>query len=191
MLKRLSTLLLLGSLAITLGGCSPSAGGDETATPGSSSEAIPTPDPALLPDEPTDALTEVDSAQFDDGFGDLVFKVGEGPAWCTISEASGFAICELNEAAALYDPVPVPATCEYSYGYQLRIWANAPAEGDIAEFACSGGSFADASTAPILASGQKLTAGSFSCYVEDVTARCQNTVGQWVALGPEVWGMKN
>lgn len=191
MLKRLSTIFLLGTLAITLGGCSSSAGGDETAKPTSTSSAIPTPDPALLPAEPTPALVSVDPSAYDDGFGDLVFKVGDGPAWCTISEASGFAICELIEAAAQYAPIPVPESCDYSYGYQLRVWAQQPENGDIAEFACSGGSFADPSNAPILASGQKLSSSSFSCYVENLTARCDNNAGQWVALGPEVWGMKN
>ncbi|MEO0061216.1 MAG: hypothetical protein RL343_834, partial [Actinomycetota bacterium] len=35
----------------------------------------------------------------------------------------------------------------------------------------------------------KITVGSISCFVEDVTARCENATGQWIALGPKVWSL--
>jgi hypothetical protein len=104
---------------------------------------------------------------------------------------SNFVLCEQNEAAAVYQPVPVPDTCEYSYGYQVRLWGAQPETGEIAEFACSGGPYADAANAQILATGQSISVAGFTCFVENITARCENSTGQWIALGPEVWSLNN
>ena len=190
-MTRLTTVAIMVGLAITLGGCATEGAGEPEPTKQASETPVPTPDPSLLPSEaPADAV-EVDPAIFDDGFGDLIFRVGDGPTWCTISTASQFVVCEQNEVAAQYEPIPVPDTCDYSYGYQLRLWANKPAEGDTAEFACSGGSYADPSQAQTLNSGEKISVSPFSCYVDEITARCENESGAWIALGPKVWGLNN
>ena len=63
--------------------------------------------------------------------------------------------------------------------------------GETAEFACAGGSYADPRGSNTLASGQRITMAPFSCFVEDVTARCENETGQYIALGPKVWAIQN
>jgi hypothetical protein len=193
MRKALAVLVGL-SLAITLGGCS-SAGGETPSTDGSGN-VIPTPDPSLIIPAVPAGLFEADPTTFDGGFGEFTFKVGDGPTWCTISPnqdapEQSFAICEHNEASASYPTIPIPDSCDYSYGYQVRLWANKPAEGDIAEFPCMGGSYADASSATVLESGQKLAVAPFICYVDNVTARCENENGNYIVLGPEVWALGN
>jgi hypothetical protein len=188
-MRKALTILLSFGLAITLGACASSDGGAQN--PDNSVQAIPTPDPALIPDAAPAGLPEADPAVFSDGFGDFIFKVGEGPTWCSISPESGFVLCEHNEAAASYPTIPVPATCDYSFGYQVRLWAKQPETGQTAEFPCMGGSYADPTNAKVLASGQKLTVAPFSCYVEDITARCENEDGKYIALGPEVWALGN
>ena len=188
-MRKALTILLSFGLAITLGACASSDGGAQN--PDNSVQAIPTPDPALIPDAAPAGLPEADPAIYSDGFGDFIFKVGEGPTWCSISLESGFVLCEHNEAAASYPTIPVPATCDYSFGYQVRLWAKQPETGQTAEFPCMGGSYADPTNAKVLASGQKLTVAPFSCYVEDITARCENEDGKYIALGPEVWALGN
>ncbi|MEY4986137.1 MAG: hypothetical protein RLZZ359_1023 [Actinomycetota bacterium] len=160
-MRKALTILLGLSLAITLGACASSDG--EAQNPDSSVQAIPTPDPALIPEPAAAGIPEADPAVYSDGFGDFVFKVGDGPTWCSISPESGFVLCEHNEAAASYPTIPVPATCDYSFGYQVRLWA----------------------------SGQKLSVPPFNCYVDEITARCENESGKYIALGPEVWALGN
>ena len=134
-----------------------------------------------------------------DQFGEYIFKVGEGPTWCTISPAidgdnsGGNVICEQNEAAALYKPIPIPASCDYSFGYQVRLMGVPGAvEGtDTASFTCASGFYADPSEAPILAAGQRITVAPFKCFVEDVNVRCENETGQYIALGPKIWALGN
>lgn len=188
-MRKALTILLSFGLAITLGACASSDGGAQN--PDNSVQAIPTPDPALIPDAAPAGLPEADPAVYSDGFGDFIFKVGEGPTWCSISPESGFVLCEHNEAAASYPTIPVPASCDYSFGYQVRLWGKQPEAGQTAEFPCMGGSYADPTKAKVLASGQKLSVAPFSCYVEDITARCENEDGKYIALGPEVWALGN
>lgn len=188
-MRKALTILLSFGLAITLGACASGDGGAQNLD--NSVQAIPTPDPALIPDAAPAGLPEADPAIYSDGFGDFIFKVGEGPTWCSISPESGFVLCEHNEAAASYPTIPVPASCDYSFGYQVRLWAKQPETGQTAEFPCMGGSYADPTNAKVLASGQKLTVAPFNCYVEDITARCENADGKYIALGPEVWALGN
>ncbi|CAB4637919.1 unannotated protein [freshwater metagenome] len=175
-------------LALTLGGCA--------ATPmdgniSASTQPTPTPDQALAPSAPPAELIEVDPAAYSDGFDWFSFKVGDGPTWCTITPMEDRVLCEQNEAAAQYQPVPPPAECEGSYGYQVQLWANTPEIGEIAEFACASGQFQDPTAALVLPSGSKITVGSITCFVEEITARCDNQSGQWIALGPAVWSINS
>ena len=187
-MSRLAAVALMVSLAIGLGGCAASTDG---ANSPSGSQTIPTPDPALIPPAPAETITAVDAANYDDGFGSYVFKVGNGPSWCTITPDLNQVICEQNEAAASYQPIPAPADCNGSYGYQIRLYGAKPATGDVAGFVCSTGQWQDPAQAQVLAAGSKITAGSFTCYVKDTAARCQNETGQYIALGPKVWAVQN
>ena len=187
-MSRLTAVALAITLAIGLGGCATSSDG---ATSPTQSQSIPTPDPALIPDAPAETITAVDAAAYDDGFGSYVFRVGDGPSWCTITTDLDQVLCEQNEAAASYTPIPAPADCDGSYGYQVRLYGAQPESGDIAGFVCSTGQWQDPAGAQVLAAGTKITAGAFTCYVKDTAARCQNESGQFIALGPKVWAIQN
>ena len=195
-MSRLLAVSLSLGLALTLGACAtPADGGNGSST----SKPTPTPDQALVPKAPTTPLTEVDAEIYNDGFDWYTFRAGDGPTWCTISPAidgdisGGNVICEQNEAAALYKPIPIPASCDYSFGYQVRLMGVPGAvEGtDTASFTCASGFYADPSEAPILAAGQRITVAPFKCFVEDVNVRCENETGQYIALGPKVWALGN
>lgn len=187
-MSRITAVVLALTLAIGLGGCATSTDG---ATSPTGSQSIPTPDPALIPPAPVETVVAVDAATFDDGFGSYVFKVGDGPSWCTITPDLDQVICEQNEAAASYQPIPAPADCVGSYGYQIRLYGAKPEAGDVAGFVCSTGQWQDPAEAKVLTSGSKVTAGAFTCYVKDTAARCQNESGQFIALGPKVWAIQN
>ncbi|MEY3846045.1 MAG: hypothetical protein RJA66_312 [Actinomycetota bacterium] len=187
-MSRLAAVALAITLAIGLGGCATSSDG---ASSPDQSQSIPTPDAALIPEAPAETITAVDAAAFDDGFGSYVFRVGDGPSWCTITTDIDQVICEQNEAAASYLPIPAPADCDGSYGYQIRLFGSKPEIGDVAGFLCSTGQWQDPAGAQVLANGTKITAGVFTCYVKDTAARCQNENGQYIALGPKVWAIHN
>jgi len=187
-MSRIISVLLGLTLAIGLGGCATSSDG---APNGGSSQSIPTPDPALIPPSPDAAAPAVNANTYSDGFGSFYFKAGNGPSWCTITPDANLVICEQNEAAASYQPIPAPASCDGSYGYQIRLWGSKPATGNIAEFVCSTGPYQDPANALILPSGSKITAGNFTCFVKDTAARCENKTGQFIALGPKVWAVKD
>ena len=119
----------------------------------------------------------------------MIFKVGDGPTWCTMSEFDNFVICEHREFDAKYEQLPLPADCQYTYGYQLRL-RGAPVEGSkMAEFTCANANWSDPSAAPILASGERITTFGFSCFVEKQAARCENSMGDFIVLGPDAWAM--
>ena len=185
MSRLLAASLSLG-LALTLGACASEPVDGNAA---GSSKPTPTPDQALVPVAPAAGLIDVDPAMYDDGYGWFSFKVGDGPTWCTITPDTDRVLCEQNEAAAQYLPIPSADTCEGSYGYQVQLWAVQPEVGEIAEFPCASGQFQDPSVAQVLPSGSRISVGSISCFVNDVTARCENLTGQWVALGPSVWSL--
>ena len=187
-MSRLTAVALAITLAIGLGGCATSSDGAASPT---QTQTIPTPDPALIPDAPAETITAVDAAAYDDGFGSYVFRVGDGPSWCTITTDLDQVLCEQNEAAASYAMIPTPSDCDGSYGYQVRLYGSQPESGEIAGFVCSTGQWQDPAGAQVLAAGTKITAGAFTCYVKDTAARCQNESGQYIALGPKVWAIQN
>lgn len=181
---------VVGALAllITVSACTPDGG--ETAQP--SSSAISTPDANLIPPAPGPDIKAVDSSLYDVGFSEFLFRAGEGPTWCTINADEQWVLCEQNEATATYKPVTPPAECEYSYGYQIKLYATAPETNNpIAGFVCASGYYTDGSAAATLNSGEKITVGAVTCYVADTVARCDNENGQYIALGSNVWAAKN
>ena len=180
---------LIGAIALTIGlaACAPSGSPTESSNPSS----IPTPDASLIPVAAPANTKAVDIAQFDVGFDEYLFKVGDGPAWCTINAAENWSLCEMNEAAAEYQPIPTPSDCQGSYGYQIKLFAAKPADGNTAGFICSGGYYSDPSVAQTLANGESVTVGDIVCYVSEMTARCDNKNGQYIALGPKVWAAFN
>jgi hypothetical protein len=158
-----------------------------------SEEADPTPDPTptvdqeLVPTAPPAEVVDVDPAAYLTNYGDVIFKVGDGPTWCTMSEFDDFVICEHTELDAKYEQLPIPDDCQYSYGYQLRLRGN-PVEGSsMAGFTCANANWSDASVSPVLKSGERITSFGFSCFVEGQAARCENGSGDFIVLGPEAW----
>lgn len=173
------------SLALLLSGCAVSSSGNDTPTP----TPTQTFDPALIPTAPESDALAVDSKIFDNGFGEYTFKVGGGPTWCTLNADDKFAVCEQNEADATYDPLNVPSSCKLSYGYQFKLFADAPAKGSAAQITCASGLYADPSAAQTLNPGETVTVGDITCFVVDTTARCDNKKGNYIVLGPEVWAL--
>ena len=161
--------------------------------PDSSSAPTPEPSPViapeLIPTAAPEAVVDVAPERFLTSYGDVVFKVGDGPTWCSMSEFDGFVICEHKEFDAKYETLPLPIDCEYTYGYQIRL-RGLPLEGSkMAEFTCANANWSDASASPVLASGERITTFGFSCFVEQQTARCENQTGDFIVLGPEAWAM--
>ena len=177
--RKFLTIAVIG-LSLVISGCA--------ATPGANNTKTPTPgqtfDAALIPTTPpTDALA-VDPKVFDTGFGEYTFKVGGGPTWCTLNPTDKFAVCEQNEADATYDAIEAPSSCNLSYGYQFKLTASKKGQ-----ISCASGLYADPADAQTLNPGETLTVGSITCFVVDITARCDNKVGNYIVLGPEVWAL--
>jgi hypothetical protein len=173
------------ALAFALSGCAQGASSTE---PSQSSVSQPTPDATLIPIAAGDEVKAVDYTLFDVGFDEYLFKAGEGPVWCTINSVENWVLCEMSEPAAEYEPLATPEGCEGSYGYQIKLFADPATEPG---FICSGGYYSDASVAQTLSTGEKITVGDITCYVNEITARCDNASGQYIALGPKVWAAKN
>lgn len=173
------------ALVIALAGC---ASDSQPAEPSSSSSSLPTPDASLIPAAPGAQVKSIDYTLFDVGYDEYLFKAGAGPVWCTLSAAENWALCEMSEAAAEYEPVPVPEDCEGSFGYQIKLYADSQTAPG---FICSGGYYSDASVAQTLNSGESITVGDITCFVTELTARCDNKSGQYIALGPQVWAAIN
>ena len=150
-------------------------------------EPTPTVDETLVPTSPPVEVVDVDPASYLTDYGDIIFKVGDGPTWCTMSDFDDFVICEHTELDAKYEQIPIPEDCQYSFGYQLRL-RGTPVEGSkMAEFTCASANWSDASGSPVLASGERITTFGFSCFVEGQVARCENSAGDYIVLGPEAW----
>lgn len=176
------------ALIVALAGCSSTT---TDANPSTGTSTIPTPAASLIPAPAGNDIKAVDVSLFDVGFDEYLFKAGDGPVWCTISAADDWALCELSEPAAEYTPIPVPEDCQGSYGYQIKLWGTQPQDTEAAGFICSGGYYSDPSVAQTLNSGESISVGNLTCYVKDLTARCDNKNGQYIALGPQVWAAKN
>ncbi|MEY4391028.1 MAG: hypothetical protein RLZZ400_771 [Actinomycetota bacterium] len=172
-------LLIVASLT----GCT----GGSTANPTESGLPTATIDPSLIPAAAPASAVDVDPIVFDAGYGDFTFKAGSGPVWCTINETQAFVICEIDEAEANYDPIPVPDTCDYSYGYQFRLRAEATSGLPFVDLPCSGGAYADPTDANVLENGQKITVAGITCWIDKTNARCDNQHGHYIALGTDIW----
>jgi hypothetical protein len=177
----LTSALLVLSLSLT--GC---AAEDAPVSPDGSTP-LPTIDQALIPQEAPADVVEVDPDLFLDDFGYIVFKVGDGPTWCTLSEYDDLAICEHKETDVRYEPLPIPADCIYTYGNQIKLLGSPLAGEKNADFTCANSPYSDASTSPSLADGEQITAFGFTCFVEGETARCENSTGDFIVLGPDAW----
>lgn len=159
-----------------------------TASPTDSWQNI---DPSLIPPAATADLPRAALSEYQTSYNDFVFKVGDGPTWCSINQQTEFVICEQDEAATLYDPIPVPNSCDYSYGYQIRLDATKSNNSDYASFTCAGGYYTDPSKAKILENGYALVAGPFTCYTAGQTVRCDNVSGKYIVLGAKAWALGN
>jgi len=172
-------------LAASLSACS----GASTATPTQSGIPKQTIDPSLIPAAaPADAKM-VDPIIFDGGYHEFTFKVGDGPVWCTINDQDNFVLCEQNEATAAYAPIATPDTCNYSYGYQFRMRQDSFSGQPFVDLPCSGGAYADPTGANKLNDHEQIKINNITCWVDKLTARCDNARGNYIALGPEVWAV--
>lgn len=176
-----SSILLL--LALSLTGCA----AEQTPGDTDGSEPLPTIDQSLVPQEVPEDVVDVDPDLFLVEYGDIIFKVGDGPTWCTLSEFDDIAICEHKETDVRYEPLPIPEDCSFTYGNQIKLLGSATAGQKTADFTCANSPYSDATTSPSLADGEKITAFGFSCFVEGQTARCQNATGDFIVLGPDAW----
>ena len=177
----LTSALMVLSLSLT--GC---VAEDTPASPDGSTP-LPTIDQALIPQEAPADVVEVDPDLFLVDYGDIIFKVGDGPTWCTLSEYDDIAICEHKETEVRYEPLPIPADCIYTYGNQIKLLGSPVAGEKNADFTCANSPYSDASTSPSLADGEQITAFGFTCFVEGETARCENSTGDFIVLGPDAW----
>lgn len=182
-MPRLSKTLVVFGAVLALAGCSsPSASPTQTPDP------IPSVAASLIPTAPPENVVDVDPEQFLGEFGDYTFRVGDGPTWCTINILTHSVICEQNEASAHYAPIPVPSDCDFSYGYQIQLFATAPEDGSkVADFVCSGGAYADPTDALTLNSGERVSLDGITCFVQGTAARCENESGNYIVLGPDAW----
>jgi len=179
--KVLTSALLV--LSISLAGCAT----EVSPTNPDGSAPLPSIDQALIPQEaPADAV-EVDPELFTVEYGDIIFKVGTGPTWCTLSEYDNIAICEHKETDVRYQPLPVPPDCIYTYGNQIKLLGSPISGENTAEFTCANSPYSDASNSPSRADGEQITAFGFSCFVKGETARCENSTGEFIVLGPDAW----
>ena len=181
--KALLSAVVLVSLTLT--GCS--AEPSTTASPTPTPDSTPTAEVSAAPTEAPNNLVIVAPSKFMTSYGDLIFRAGDGPTWCTLSEAQNVAICEHSESDALYEQVPIPDDCSDSYGSQLRLLGKPLAGEQTAGFTCVSSLYSDPSDAPVLASGESVTDFGFLCFVEEQSARCENSNGDYIALGPKAW----
>ena len=190
-MRKVTALIGALVLAFVLSACGTSGSEPDP----SSSSAISTPAPSLIPPAPGTEIKAVDPSFYDVGFSEFLFRAGDGPVWCTINADEKWALCEQNEAAAEYAPVPTPDDCQGSFGYQLKLYedpTNSTLENGVAAgFMCSGGYYSDPSVAQTLNNGESITVGDSKCYVSEYTARCDNSNEQYIALGAKVWAAKN
>jgi hypothetical protein len=170
-------------LALSLTGCTAETTPSET----DGTSQLPTIDPALIPQDAPADVVEVDPDLFMVEYGDIIFKVGTGPTWCTLSEYDDIAICEHKETDVRYEPLPIPEDCIYTYGNQIKLLGSPVAGQKNADFTCANSPYSDASTSPSLADGEQITAFGFTCFVEGETARCENQSGDFIVLGPDAW----
>jgi hypothetical protein len=179
--KAIAAVLMV--LALSLSGCS----AETTPTNPDGSDSLPKIDPALIPQEAPADVVEVNPDLFLVEYGDIIFKVGTGPTWCTLNGEDDVAICEHKETEVRYEPLPKPSDCEFTYGNQIKLLGRATTGETIADFTCVNSPYSDASTSPSLGDGEQITAFGFTCFVVGETARCENSAGDYIVLGPDAW----
>ncbi len=193
-MRRIAISLACLGIVVALSGCALGADAGQSASPTATQTPVATPtvDPTLVPTEAPPTVVDVDPIQFADTYGGYIFKIGSGPTWCSIGANSGFAICEQSPLDTKYGSIPIPDDCQYGYGYQVQLLADPATDGsDVAKFTCAGGYYADPVQALTLEDGQRITVGPMSCFVSNVTARCDNQRGNYIVLGPETWAFGN
>jgi hypothetical protein len=192
-MRKVVVLVGLAAMVLVASGCASQPKSSQKPSPSASQtqeQHLPTVDPSLIPPTAPSTVIDVDPASYLEPTGDYVFRVGVGPTWCTISPSSEMAICEQSEISAQYVPIPIPSSCEYSYGYQVELKSVTTTDGSpTAFFPCSGGAFTDPAGALTLEDGQRISVAPFNCYVAGQTARCENQEGAYIVLGPKAWAL--
>jgi hypothetical protein len=136
---------------------------------------------AEVPDKPAAEAPVVNSADYSDSYGGHIFRVGGGTVWCTISTSPNFVLCEHRDVDVSYKIPAAPESCQGAWGYQAKLWAFQPSQGAIADWYCSSGLYSD----------PEIIVGDITCYAAETVARCDNTSGQYLALGADVFGFGN
>lgn len=144
-----------------------------------------------LPEKPPIETPVVNEADYADGYGGYIFRVGGGTVWCTINTTPGFVLCEHRDVDVAYEIPEAPATCDGAWGYQARLWSFQPSEGQAADWFCSSGLYSDPEEAYSLPSGSKIVVGDISCFASETVARCDNNQDQYLVLGAEIFGFGN
>lgn len=144
-----------------------------------------------IPDKPAAEAPLVNAADYQNTYGQYVFRIGGGTVWCTINTQPQFVICEHREIDVSYQLPTAPDSCQGAYGYQAKLWGAQPSEGLISDWYCSSGLYSDPEGIFDLPRGSKITVGSITCFAADKVARCDNEDGQYFALGSEVYGFGN
>jgi hypothetical protein len=144
-----------------------------------------------VPDKPAAEAPLVNAADYSDGYGGDIFRVGGGTVWCTINESPGFVLCEHRDVDVIYEIPAAPSSCEGAWGYQAKLWAFQPSEGKVADWFCSSGLYSDPEAAFDLPSGSKIVVGDITCFAAETVARCDNNSGQYLALGAEIFSFGN
>lgn len=177
--RKLLTASLIG-FALLLSGCA-------VTSPVDGNSQFQVFDPADIPTAPPADALAVPASVFGNEYSEYSFKVGDGPTWCTINGNDKYVVCEQIESDATYDELPAPDSCKLSFGYQFKLFETKPKGADAAQITCASGLYADPAGAPTLNAGETLTVGDITCFVTDITARCDNKHENFIVLGPEVW----
>ena len=174
-MRKFGVLLIAVITALTLSSCS---GGNDNPN-------------SKIPDKPPVEAPIVNAADYSNGYGGFVFRIGGGTIWCTVNQSPAFALCEHRDVDVAYKLPATPDSCQGAWGYQAKLWAYQPSQGKIADWYCSSGLYSDPEGAFDLPSGSKIVVGDISCFAADKVARCDNMSGQYFALGAEVYGFGN
>ena len=144
-----------------------------------------------IPSKPAADAPLVDAANYQNTYGDYVFRIGGGTVWCTINTQPEFVLCEHTEIDVTYKLPTAPDSCQGAWGYQAKLWGYQPSEGKVSDWYCSSGLYSDPEGIYDLPSGSKIRVGAITCYAAEQVARCDNESGQYLALGSDVYGFGN
>lgn len=144
-----------------------------------------------LPEKPPADSPVVNANDYTNSYGGYVFRIGGGTIWCTITENPSQAVCEHREVDVTYQLPTTPADCQGAWGYQARLWGSPPAQGKEADWLCAGGLYSDPAGIYDLPNGSKIEVGGITCFAADQVARCDNSDGQYIVLGADVYGFSS